>query len=232
MRQLNRQMTRHEEWENIPEQTRTNLQKEWESVLKAQGFGARWDHWILGFDCIPFVPVLLPSISMLHVMAHVTKHDTDLAIKQEERNRRHAHKHLIQQDKRDKNVALTFKALRDPEQKIIAGVPCPVQSMARLLRLSKGAIRLLLHDDTVFALGEASFGEAKILIQKQDRRFLDIQLVNGHLVTKAVVKQMQYTQNIVKLAEPFSIFGHPCGSEIPSMKQPTPNRGARHSKNS
>lgn len=40
---------------------------------------------------------------------------------------------------------LLFKALRDQEQKIITGLPCPVTVPARLPRLSKGQIRRLWY---------------------------------------------------------------------------------------
>ena len=67
------------------------------------------------------------------MMLQITKHEAEIATRQEERNRRNAHRHLIQMDKKDKTGSMTFKALQNEEQKIITGLPGPVSAPARLL---------------------------------------------------------------------------------------------------
>lgn len=136
-------------------------------------------------------------------MSQLTRHEAELATRQEERNRRNAHRHLIQMDQKDKNGSMTFKALRDQEQKVIAGLPCPVSAPARLLRLSKGKIRLLLLADQSFRLGDATYGDFRITIKSQDQRFVEIQTDEGPLPTKASLEQKQYTQEIQKLSAGF-----------------------------
>ena len=47
------------------------------------------------------------------MMLQITKHEAEIATRQEERNRRNAHRHLIQMDKKDKTGSMTFKALQN-----------------------------------------------------------------------------------------------------------------------
>ena len=88
--------------------------------------------WVLGVECIPLVPTRVPDLSLLHTFLQITKYDTDLSVRQEEKVRRAARKHLIQQDCRDKNGSLVFKDLRDKEQQVISGLPCDIQAEASL----------------------------------------------------------------------------------------------------
>lgn len=209
LRQLNKYKLRYDQWVLIPQNIQVQLSSEWSAIQKAQGYGMMWGHWILGFECIPFLPCEVPDIPLLSVMAQITRYDADLAIRQEERNRRHAYKHLIQQDKKDSNGAMTFKALRDPEHKMITGMPCPTRAGARLLRLSKGRVRILIDSDACFAPGSAVFGHVPVSIKAQDRCFVDIIPSEGPLPTKGILEQAKYSQDVSKMAEHFFDFWAP-----------------------
>lgn len=138
LRQVKKHVSIHIEWLGIPPVTRQALHREWECIRRAHGFGSSWEHWILQFECVPLLPQSVPDLPLLHLFLQLTKHETDLSVRQEEKTRRAAKKHLIRQDQKDKNGSLVFQALRETEQKVISGLPCPVQSEAKLIRLSKG----------------------------------------------------------------------------------------------
>ena len=134
----------YKSWSSIPPITRQTLHKEWECARRAQGFGRAWERWILTFECVPILPQGVPDLPLLHLFLEITKYETDLSVRQEEKVHRAAKKHLIQQGTKDKNGSLIFRALRETEQKVISGLQCPVSSEAKLIRLSKGTVRLLL----------------------------------------------------------------------------------------
>lgn len=152
-RQVSKHLTVHHSWSSIPSVTRQTLHKEWECIRRAQGFGRAWERWILTFECVPILPQGVPDLPLLHLFLQITKYETDLAVRQEEKIHRAAKKHLIQQDTKDKNGSLIFRALRETEQKVISGLPCPITAEAKLIRLSKGTVRLLLTTDTQFMVG-------------------------------------------------------------------------------
>lgn len=162
LRQLNRKITLHQDWQSIPQACRLNMQKEWDCIRKAQGYGVSWERWVLGFEAVPFLPLEVPSISLLHNLVQLTKHDAEISFRQEEKNRRLANRHMIQIDQKENNGSLVFKAMRDPEHKIITGMPCACATSTRLLRLSKGKIRLLLSTDLQFRPGPATYGDTPV----------------------------------------------------------------------
>lgn len=208
-RQVTKQLAIYSSWQNIPPDTRQNLSREWECIRRAQGFGRAWEYWILHFDCVPLLPQGVPDLPMLHLFLPFTKHETDLSVRQEEKIRRAARKHLIQQDTKDKNGSLVFRALRETEQKVISGLPCPTQAEAKLIRLSKGSVRLLLTTDTHFAPGPASFGPIRVVIKTQDARLVCIETPTESLPVRAQLTQDQYTQDIDKLSHHFFQFWNP-----------------------
>ena len=203
-RQISRQLQQYSSWDHVPVPKQHNLQSEWECIRKAQGYGASWEHWVLGFEIIPFVPMSLPSLPLLHNLVQLTKHDAEIAFRQEEKT-----VGMQINNQQEKNGALVFKALRDPEQKVIIGMPCQVQVEARLLRLSKGSIRILIASDQSFRKGEAQYGSANIRITRQDRRFIDLVLLSGSLATKATLSQSRYSQDIDKMSKDFFNFWAP-----------------------
>lgn len=209
LRQLNRQISKHGSWPDLPDPIRVNLQQEWQCIRKAQGYGASWEHWILGFEAIPFVPCQVPSIPLLHNMTQLTRYDAEIAFRQEEKQRRFAHRHLIQIDQKEKHGSLISKAMRDPDHKVITGMPCMITAEARLLRLSKGINRLLLCNDQVFQTGAAFYGDISIKILKQDRRFLEIARPQHCLPTQGQAAQSRYTQDITKMSKDFFNFWAP-----------------------
>ena len=127
---------------------------------------------------------------------------------------------------------MTFKALRDQEQKVIAGLPCPVSAPARLLRLSKGQVRLLLLTDQSFRMGDAIYGDFRVTIKSQNQRFVEILSNEGPLPTKACLEQKQYTQEIQKLSEGFLLIGSRCGYGIHNRRHNVKRCGKRPFENS
>ena len=208
-RQYNRKLCLYDCFANFPCQCQTQLHAEWQKILKAQGFGRSWSHWIQSFECIPYVPLTLPDVSLMHLMLQITQYDTNLAVRQEERQRRCAHKHQILIDKTENNGALIFRALRDTDQKVISGMPCPTQCEAKLIRLAKGRVRLLLTTSVSFVPGKALYGDLPVTIIRQTDRLVEIDNPTGILALRAMLVQHQYTEQIDKLSVAFFDFWNP-----------------------
>lgn len=60
-----------------------HLQHQWDAIRRAAGYGNRWDHWILGFEPVGFIPAGIPSPSMLDLIARITITDCDMCCNQE-----------------------------------------------------------------------------------------------------------------------------------------------------
>lgn len=113
-------------------------------------------------------------------------------------------------DRTEKNGALILRALRDSDQKVISGMPCPTRCDAKLIRLSRGKIRLLLTDSTPFARGKALYGDLPIHIVHQADRLIEIEQPCGTLALRATLTQSHYyTEQIDKLSAAFFTFWNP-----------------------
>ena len=100
LRQVKKIVSVYPDWQDVPPITRQALRKEWECIRRAQGFGHSWERWIIQFECVPLLPQNVPDPPLLHLFLQLTKHETDLSVRQEEKIRRAAKKHLIQQDQK------------------------------------------------------------------------------------------------------------------------------------
>lgn len=142
------------------------------------------------------MPSHVPDLTFLNLLMQLTRYDSDIAVRQEEKMRRLSRKHWISLDNTDKNGALVFQSLRDPEQKIIPGLPCPASTEAKRIRGSKGSTRLLLHEDTIFRPGRASFYNIEVHIEEQHGRLLKIKTDATDVPTKGRLQQAEYTEDI------------------------------------
>ena len=220
-RQLTKLITLHLRWEAIPVEKCRYLQLEWDRICKAQGYGKSWQHWILSFDSVRFLPSSVPDEIYLQLLLQITQYDANLAVRQEEKMRRTSRKHRISMDMADKNGSLIFRSLRDPEQKMISGMPCTLLIEAKRIRLSKGSTRLLLTDDAIFRLGPARFAGIDIQIIAQDQRLLKIVTASTDIPVRGHLSQSQYTEEITTLSTHFfnywmPMWGRDSGAESQS----------------
>lgn len=123
--------------------------------------------------------------------------------------RRAARKHRIQQDNLDKNGSLVYRDLRDKEQKVISGLACPIFIEAKLIRLSKGMVRLLLTTDCKFREGDALYGDIPIKILSQSQRLICIEPPCVTIPLRGTLSQSRHTEDIDTLSRHFFSFWNP-----------------------
>ena len=208
-RQLHRNLSVYHTWKEIPDSTRYHLQQEWTRIRHAQGYGRSWEKWALSFEHVLAMPSCVPDLSYLDMFVQITKYDANITVRQEEKMRRLSRKHQISLDQKDKNGSLIFQSLRDPEQKLIPGLPCAVISEAKRIRVSKGRTRLLLTDDVVFRPGKALFAQIEIQIQIQEGRLLQITTTATDIPTRGQLQQAQYSEDIDQLSKHFFNYWMP-----------------------
>lgn len=73
----------------------------WQSICRATGYGNRWDHWLLSFEPIAFVPSYVPSYDQLDVFLQITVTDCNMTCNQENHHRKQLFDHKIKLDVQD-----------------------------------------------------------------------------------------------------------------------------------
>lgn len=55
-------------------------------IFRRRGYGRSWSHWIQGFECVPYVPLTIPDVPLMHLTLQLTQYDTDLAVLSDRKN--------------------------------------------------------------------------------------------------------------------------------------------------
>ncbi len=180
------------------------LQTEWNAIKKAQGFGKRWDHWILGFDPIHFVPECIPNFDDLELMMNITKMDCESTCWIEHYNRKKKFEHKIKIDAEDNFSRSSYSIIKGHSTQTLHEVPVMQSCTAVLTRSPKGHACVVLMEDKSFRVNEDAFyGDAKVLVLSQQDKFVHFRVVDGVIPSKALFRQQHYA---IKKSEIFQAF--------------------------
>ena len=194
-----------EQWSALP--STQSLLLLWQAICTANGYGSSWAHWLLQFDAVPAVPSYLPDFEQLYCFRQITQFDSDMFCQQEARLRRLSHKHGMELDKTFKSNSRFYQRLKSSDAKILPGFPVQIQAQATLCRLSKGPIRLMIHQPKTFRLFAAvQFGEAQLRVLDQQGSHLTCQVLNGRLPSQGELRQEIYAFELDEMAEPFQNY--------------------------
>ena len=136
------------------------LQQEWNKIKIARGYGNRWDHWIISFELIPYVPVDIPDFALVELMCEITQFDCDYHCKNESAQRQQLFQHKIRIDHDHNFGKLTYKLMKAKQGSSLTEVPVQTESNGKLLRSQKGLIRIIIDPDLPLQPGSnISFGD-------------------------------------------------------------------------
>ena len=145
--------------------TTSQLQNEWNAILRAKGYPGEWQSWILNFECISWIPLTVPSLELLHDVAQITEHDSNLVCQQEGALRKQHFKKKIEISLGEGHGKMVYKIIKNDPIKTLHEVPFTVRADADLLRKVKGQQCVRIHQQITFQCqATAWFGEAKIFI--------------------------------------------------------------------
>ena len=164
------------------------LQHEWNKIKTARGYGNRWDHWIISFELIPYVPVDIPDFALVGLMCEITQFDCDYHCKNESAQRQQLFQHKIRIDHDHNFGKLTYKLMKAKQGSSLTEVPVQTESHGKLLRSQKGQTRIIIDPDLPLQPGSnISFGDIKALVSSKEHNVLTLQKVEGVLPTQAKV---------------------------------------------
>ena len=200
------------------------LQKAWDAIRKAQGFGHRWDHWILGFEPITFVPLNVPCFEDLELMMTITKMDCESSCWLEYYNRKKRYDHKIQIDAQDNFSRFSYSIVKGHSTQALHEVPIEHQCEAVLLRGSKGKSCIRLMEKKHFRINEeASFGNAKIVITSQTEQVIHFRVIEGAVPAKALLQQTKYAIRKDDIFQAFHDFWNPMWNRETFADQSNPD---------
>ena len=189
---------------------RVQLEREWDAILRARGYGHSWSHWILGFEHVPYVPQCQPEIELLQAFLDITRVDCDASCRQESLQRHKSFAYAIKLDNSENFGSLTYKIMRDKSTPKLEEVPYSITQQATLCRASKGVLHLRLDEFSQYRVhSRAVFGEAEVDIESQNGRQVTIKLINGVIPSKGILKQKCITKIADEVFEQFTKYWTP-----------------------
>ena len=194
-----------DQWPTLPQFSQMDLL--WKAIRSANGYGNSWVHWLLQFEAVPAVPLTLPTFDQLYCIRQITQYDADLFCQQEARFRRLSHKHGMDLDNTMKSSSRFYQRLKSSDAKILPGFPVQIQAQATLCRLSKGPVRLLVHQPKTFRLyAAAQFGEAQIRILDQQTSHVTCEVLHGQVPGHGMLCQTIHAFELDEMSEPFQTY--------------------------
>ena len=189
-----------------------DLQLEWDKIRRAQGYGKSWEHWILGFEALPYLPIQLPELDILDTAIAITRIDCDYCCKHEYTLRQKSFKYRMKLDKDQDFSKLTHKLMKDVKTPFLQEIPAQHCATATLCRSVKGLSRIKIQADNIptFTLNaKATFGDAEILLLQQDRCDITFQHVAGKVPTKGLLCQKYVACSDPEFFDEFRKFWSP-----------------------
>ena len=189
------------------ERQRLQITREWSVILNAKGFGSKWASWILAFELIPFVPVLIPNLDILDLCIEVTEMHCNSLCRQEAAARRDSFRHRIKVDHDDGFLSLSYRILRGKSAPPLNEVPFELESPASLVRSRKGDSVIRLKKMTQFRCDSvACFGEATVKLLSQSGLDLKFSVVSGIVPAKGCLRQTCYAMTTCEIQDAFNTF--------------------------
>lgn len=200
------------------------LQNEWNAIKTAKGYGRSWEHWILGFEPVNFVPIFVPSFDDLELMMNITKIDCESTCWLEYYNRKKRYDHKIKIDAEDNFSRFSYSIIKGHSTQTLHEVPITKKGMAFLTRSTKG--NTCLHLEELFQLRvneEAFFGNARIIILSQINHLVYIRVVEGIIPTRGQLSQNGFAIRKDEIFQAFEEFWKPMWCRESVEDQINPN---------
>ena len=193
-----------------PHDVKLQLQQEWNKIMNAVGYPGTWWKWILAFECVTHVTWDNPSDEFVSIVAQITEHDCNITCCEEANIRDRFRKQRIQIDSSAGSGKLVYKILKGKQTKPLQQFPVFVEVQATLCRSSRQSIVLRIADDAQFMVGQlATFGDADVRIEQQQKSVVKIQLLKGILPTVGLLKQSSYAYSTSDVFREFQRFWAP-----------------------
>ena len=186
-------------------------QTEWFAILRARGYGSSWQKWILSFEPITHLSQQIPDLEYLEMLSKITEIDCDASCALEYNRRESNFKRRIQLDDMESFGTLSYSIIRNKSTPKLSEVPYEVVSEATVHKLTKGKpCQLSLTDQVNFITNQkATFGDAEVLIVKQQAKSVFCTLTKGILPTQAKLIQTRVAITPDEISNEFTKFWIP-----------------------
>lgn len=186
---------------------RHQLEREWNVILSAKGFGSRWSSWILAFELVPFVPLSLPDWAVLDLCIDITEMHCNLLCRQEASARKDSFRHRIKVDHDEGFLSLSYRILRGKSTPPLNEVPYEVEAVASLTRSTKGLSFLPVHGDSHFRCNSnATFGDATVHLHEFSDGKIRFTVLSGTVPAKGILRQQCCAMTTGEIQDAFNTF--------------------------
>lgn len=185
----------------------SQLLHEWTVIRRAQGYGRSWETWLLSFECIPFVPVELPSLEWLSDAVQITRFDADAFARQEASLRKHHKKHCIAFAQSHTNNAGAYRFIKRKEQRFLNDFPVDKSTHATLCRARHNSPKLKMHPPIHLPIGaKILFGTCTATVQSLTTPFVTLHNVEGILPGQGELHFRTHAYTIQDMSQSFHSF--------------------------
>ena len=158
------------------------LTHEWAVIQRAQGYGKSWSSWLLGYECIAYIPCRLPSLEWLLDAYQVTKCDADAFAHQETQLRKHHRRHCLAFAQSHTNNSAAYRFIKGKEQRFLTDIPVRHESFANLCRAGHSAPKIRLQSPFQVPVGaRVLFGSCEAVVANVNLPYITLRQVQGTL---------------------------------------------------
>ena len=144
-------------------------------------------------------------------MLQITEHDANAHVREEYSLRKNHFHRAVQLDVAEGSGKAVYRMIRGTQPKTLCGVPAVVKAHATLCRQSKSQVQTVkISSFKQFHVGQhAFFGDATILILKQNETVITFNTVSGKIPTQGSLEQSSFAYNADEIAAEFEKFWSP-----------------------
>ena len=168
------------------------LQNEWNKICSAKGYGNKWSNWILGFEVVPYVPLLVPDYASLELMCQITVQDCEASCHQESLRRQKFFRHKVQVDCDDNYSQMSYKIIKNKTQATLDEIPVTYTTKGYLHRCAKNDNTIKLEECLpLIPQCKITFGAAEIQVLSYCYPMVSFRVLQGMVPTEGTVKFKQ-----------------------------------------
>lgn len=189
-------------------QISAQIQQEWGAILRAQGYGHSWIHWILAFvEAISHVPQHCPTIAWLEDACQLTKFDADAYIRQEQNLRRQRRRHSLEFARAHTNNANAYRIIRGKEQRFLHDVLTVASATATICRSIRGATVFRLDGPLRLPVGaQISLDQATAVVQQSQDTNLKVHQISAPINTRRSLKWHTHAYTVAQMSNAFHSY--------------------------
>ena len=187
------------------------INNEWKKILAAKGYGHSWKNWILGFDCIEFLPVEnIPDVDLLNTIDQITEHDCNHACFAEARFRSDKFRAMMAIDQQSDFCKTTYKMLKAKKTETLAEVPSCWRIPAKLMRSKPGSNAIKMSEKrSIPSFATLHFGDAKIELVSQEGDKILFKILDGVVPAEGILKVEFVAVSVSEIGQEFRNFWAP-----------------------